>query len=128
MYEIYMEKWGDSTTESHFSELSPELRGKHKRPSRFNQVEGPGAPKEIVLWKDSLVVGRSHECDIVINSAKVSKQHMTIECYEGEFTIKDMESRNGIFLNGIRINSAGLRDGDAVQLGDATYVFHKGSG
>jgi pSer/pThr/pTyr-binding forkhead associated (FHA) protein len=40
----------------------------------------------------------------------------------------DLESSNGVFLNGVRVHSAALHEGDVIQIGDAVLVFREGGG
>jgi pSer/pThr/pTyr-binding forkhead associated (FHA) protein len=43
-----------------------------------------------------------------------------------EYIALDLGSRNGIYLNGIRIHSAVLREGDQLQLGEVILLYHEG--
>jgi pSer/pThr/pTyr-binding forkhead associated (FHA) protein len=47
---------------------------------------------------------------------------------QGQFTLVDLESRNGVYLNGVKVHSALLHDGDNIQLGTVVFVFHEGRG
>ena len=46
-------------------------------------------------------------------------------CQPGVALIHDFESRNGVFLNGIKVHSAILRDGDILQLADVVFDFYE---
>ena len=46
---------------------------------------------------------------------------------DGEYTLEDLESRNGIYLNGVAVHAAVLRDGDEVQLGDFIFAYQEGT-
>ena len=44
-----------------------------------------------------------------------------------EYACTDMESHNGVFLNGVKIHSATLREGDTIQIGDVILIYHEGT-
>lgn len=69
-------------------------------------------------------VGRSHIADIRLNHSSVSRKHAFIACQGGTYVLSDLGSSNGTLVNGISICRQALRDGDAVQFGDLTFVFH----
>ncbi len=66
----------------------------------------------------SLIVGRSSICDLFIDDAKLSRQHFAIERSEGDLFVTDLNSKNGTFLNGIRVKSKQkLGSGDKITVG-----------
>ena len=69
--------------------------------------------------------GRSSECDIVIKDESCSRVHALILRTEDGWEVHDEGSRNGWFLNGIRIEKAVLDDGGELKLGDVRFAFHK---
>jgi pSer/pThr/pTyr-binding forkhead associated (FHA) protein len=101
-----------------------ERRGKFPR---LEQVTGPGAPRVIELLADEFVVGRSSQAGLCIESTLLSRRHVTFRRQGAEHRMLDLESANGVFLNGIRVHSAVLHEGDTIQIGDAVLVFHEGS-
>jgi sigma-B regulation protein RsbU (phosphoserine phosphatase) len=69
------------------------------------------------LDRDSISIGRSHDQDVMLSEACVSRQHALI-LREGEtYTIIDQNSTHGTFLNSVRIDRAILRSGDVLQMG-----------
>ena len=77
------------------------------------------------LVNPSMVVGRAVECDIVVVSKRVSRQHSRLWREGRYWNLEDLESTNGTFLNGERILSVErLRDGDQIMVGDTTFTFH----
>jgi pSer/pThr/pTyr-binding forkhead associated (FHA) protein len=96
------------------------------RAAVLEQVRGPGAPARHLLAREHVVVGRT-EGDIRIPSAELSRSHMKIERSGPEYVCTDLESSNGIYLNGVKVHSAVLREDDHLQLGDVIFVFHAGA-
>ena len=75
--------------------------------------------------RPSLTFGRSPEADICIADAKVSKLHAEIRSWDTDYVIKDLNSRNGIQVNGIRTDIAVLRIGDVVKVGGHDFTIVK---
>jgi len=69
-------------------------------------------------------VGRDEENDIHIASTKVSRKHALLAATPTGYTIKDLKSQSGTFVNQERITECRLSDGDRVQVGDVELVFH----
>ena len=69
------------------------------------------------------LVGRSPECDIFLDDVTVSRRHAEIVREGDEFTIRDLGSLNGTYVNRKRIESAELADDDEVQIGKYRLTF-----
>ena len=67
----------------------------------------------------SITVGRSDECTICLDIAKISRVHAEIRIDGTELRLIDKRSSNGTFLNGDRIETARLRSGDRIEIGEA---------
>jgi hypothetical protein len=69
-------------------------------------------------------IGRNHDNDIVLNSDRVSRYHAEITREGDEMKIIDKKSRNGVWLNGKRIDeSAVIRSGDVIRVGRQNFTF-----
>ncbi|MBK8011856.1 MAG: FHA domain-containing protein [Deltaproteobacteria bacterium] len=77
----------------------------------------------IALDKDTMIVGRSRTCDVVIPSAKVSRQHASLTRVDGEWYIEDLGSANGVWLNGEKVAKSKIREGDVYTISDETLAF-----
>lgn len=88
---------------------------------------GGDAPMEIVQVDHGVVtLGRELENSIVVDSDAVSRRHACVYGAETEWLFWDLESTNGSWLNGVRLNSGQirlLRDGDVLQLADFPMRF-----
>jgi hypothetical protein len=69
------------------------------------------------------LVGRSPECDIFLDDVTVSRRHAEIVREGDEFTIRDLGSLNGTYVNRKRIESTTLQDDDEVQIGKYRLTF-----
>jgi pSer/pThr/pTyr-binding forkhead associated (FHA) protein len=63
-------------------------------------------------------IGREEDCDITIDHSLVSREHAEISFYPPEMKIRDLNSTNGTYLNGKRVTSSSLQEGDVISIGD----------
>jgi signal transduction histidine kinase/pSer/pThr/pTyr-binding forkhead associated (FHA) protein len=77
------------------------------------------SPVEYPMEKDNLVIGRASDCDIVLNDISVSRRHAQISRKNDSLEIADLGSKNGIYLNGKRIEHAYIDSKDEVVIGDS---------
>jgi hypothetical protein len=82
-----------------------------------------GREASFPLGRDTYTLGRHRNNDIVISDAKVSSFHARIDRGSEGFTLIDLKSRNGTFLNGRRIETGALTTGDEVRLGTARLLY-----
>lgn len=75
----------------------------------------------ILLDKPILLLGRHPECDIQINSRKISRRHCCIAQVSDYLVVRDLGSTNGIRINGIRIVEGRLSAGDELTIGNHRY-------
>jgi len=75
------------------------------------------------LEGDSLSLGRDAANDIRLNDTEVSRRHAEMLRANGTFTLKDLDSSNGTYVNGKKVRSHELANGDEVQLGSTMMLF-----
>jgi hypothetical protein len=69
-------------------------------------------------------IGRSRECDVVLDDAGISRRHAAIRAGADGWTVEDLGSTNGVLLNGHALHGvAALQPGDHVELGSTEIVF-----
>ena len=73
--------------------------------------------------KETMIVGRSRTCDIVIPSAKVSRQHASLTRTDTALYIEDLGSANGVWLNGEKVTRVKVNSGDMFTICDQTLAF-----
>jgi hypothetical protein len=85
---------------------------------------GGSTPHEYQLRAGKTSIGYAKDNDIVLDASTVSRYHAVIRRRLGGYTLTDLESTNGTFLNGVRIQKpTGLKRGDDVRFGDAHFAF-----
>ena len=75
----------------------------------------------ILLDKPILLVGRDPECDIPLDSRKISRRHCCIAQVHDYLVVRDLGSTNGIRINGVRVLEGKLKDGDELMIGGYCY-------
>ncbi len=80
---------------------------------------GGGDP--IPLLKQKLLVGRRSSCDISLRFPNVSSHHCEVELVNGYWHVRDLGSRNGIKVNGIRCDTKWLMPGDVLSVSRHRY-------
>ena len=71
----------------------------------------------------TFALGRSTDCSRVFEDLTLSRLHAQLRWVNGGWVLSDLGSRNGTWVNGWRIQSAWIRDGDRVQLGAVKLRF-----
>ena len=80
----------------------------------------------MTLGPDVSVIGRAPDALLHLPSKRVSRQHALLRVRGTDCLLVDNDSRNGVFLNGVRIHSAVLRDGDVIAVGDCQFRYCEG--
>jgi predicted component of type VI protein secretion system len=75
----------------------------------------------ILLDKPILLLGRHPECDIQIDSRKISRRHCCIAQVSDYLVVRDLGSTNGIRINGVRLIEGRLAPGDELTIGNSRY-------
>src|SRR5262245_42749127 len=73
-------------------------------------------------WKE-ISIGRDDLNDICVDSRSVSRRHCVIERRASELVIRDLDSRNGTFVNDVPVKERTLRRGDQISVGDSVFIL-----
>ena len=84
-----------------------------------------GENKRTVVSGDPFVIGRSRECDLVLDDPNVSRRHAELRREDGGWAVHDLGSTNGIKLNGRRSRGGRLSPGDEITLGLSRLTFEQ---
>jgi pSer/pThr/pTyr-binding forkhead associated (FHA) protein len=84
---------------------------------------GPSAGSRFLLDADLIGAGRHPESEIFLDDVTVSRRHAEFRRSGNAFTVSDVGSLNGTYVNRDRIDSVELTDGDEVQIGKYRLVF-----
>jgi hypothetical protein len=103
-----------------------------RQPQGTPYREAPPAPgavlvmagRRIAVGPSGAVIGRSRDCDVVIEDENVSRRHAELRRRDTEWVLTDLGSTNGVTINGRRVQApTPLRPGDRLELGSSTLSF-----
>jgi predicted component of type VI protein secretion system len=81
-------------------------------------ASGKSAGRSITLKHGKILIGRAEECDIRPLGEEVSRRHCAVVAEGGGLTVQDLKSRNGTYVNGVRIAAkVTAADGDVIRVG-----------
>ena len=118
--------WIMSEEKTHVYSMPDEAAPRERQQSAFLIVisakSAAGIGRMHKLDKSEIVLGRSVEAEFQVEDDGISRKHAKVICDEGRFTLMDLGSTNGTFINGNRIDVSPLRDGDKIQIGSNTVL------
>jgi Protein of unknown function (DUF3662)/FHA domain len=82
-----------------------------------------GDDRRSLLAGNRTVIGRSRDCDVVIPDPNVSRRHAEVRRGEDGWWVVDLDSTNGVKVNGRRVDEAPLRPGDRIRIGVTDLTF-----
>ena len=94
-----------------------------KGPALVVRSGGGRAGESFFPSGERTLIGRSPECDVFLDDVTVSRRHAELVRDDERFTISDLGSLNGTFVNKKRIESTDLEDDDEVQIGKYRLTF-----
>ncbi len=86
-------------------------------------VFNDGTKNVRIMNTECVIVGRSKQADVSVEDDKLSRNHFMVVKAEGKFEIKDLNSANGLIVNGKKTRQAVLTGNDRIKAGDTTFHF-----
>lgn len=90
--------------------------------ARLVVVSGAEKGREFELG-NSQTIGRLSSNNIALKDTRLSRQHTRISLQGDSWWVEDLESKNGTFLNGVRIDRSRLEDNEEIRIGETYFVF-----
>jgi hypothetical protein len=118
----------DEVLEGADSDVVPSRVAGHLPPGMALLVvrRGPNAGARFLLDHDVTTSGRHPDSDIFLDDVTVSRRHAEFHREGATFTVRDVGSLNGTYVNRERVESATLNNGDEVQIGKFRLVYIAG--
>ncbi len=89
----------------------------------FLVLREPGRLALTFPIENGLLVGRHEECRVILAYGDVSRRHARFDIDGDQVIVRDLGSRSGTFVNGVRLSEASLRQGDTIRIGPAKLTF-----
>lgn len=86
-------------------------------------IFGPLRGSSFQMTKEEVSIGREPSNWLAVSDPLLSRKHCLIKKEADNFKIRDLESRNGIFVNGVPARERILQHGDQIQMGDSLFLF-----
>ena len=89
--------------------------------------EGGIAASLTLYGKEVATIGRASENDLVLDDPQVSRRHAQVRWNGAQYVISDLNSTNGVYINGERVREAPFIEGARVQIGRFRFLFVQGA-
>lgn len=99
------------------------MRERPRAPRAFLTLSGER--RRIPLGAEAVGIGRDPENDLVLDDPRVSRRHAEIRLRLGRYTLYDLQSTNGTYVNGRRVAEMALSDADRIQIGGSELVVEQ---
>jgi pSer/pThr/pTyr-binding forkhead associated (FHA) protein len=91
---------------------------------KFSEGENGKQVVTSLQRRDSVVIGRGPDCEVVIHDLKASRRHCKLTRNEEGFVLEDLGSKNGTYVNGSRIaDPVVLRTSQTFKIGDTVFYL-----
>jgi predicted component of type VI protein secretion system len=90
----------------------------------YGELVPVGGGDPIPLLKKSLLIGRRESCDIVLRFSNVSAHHCQLTVTGGYWHVRDLQSRNGVKVNGVKVLDKRIDPGDVLSVAKHKYEVH----
>ncbi|HJK94504.1 MAG TPA: FHA domain-containing protein [Polyangiaceae bacterium LLY-WYZ-15_(1-7)] len=102
---------------------APPVSSEPVPPPRLVMLTPPAPGAEFALTRDGMRIGRAEDLDIWINHRSISREHAVVRVEGDQIRVQDLESANGVRLNGKDVTDAPLSSGDVLELGQVRFRF-----
>ncbi len=94
------------------------------RKTKLLIISGPLQGKEFMINREIFTIGSGKQNDLTLSDSTISKRHCEIAVDEdGGYRIRDLDSTNGTFVQGVRVSTAFLHPGAEFQIGKTHIIF-----
>lgn len=92
----------------------------------YLEITGIGKQAKVIeLRREESIIGRTPDCEIQLPSNNVSRKHACVGFRNEEYFVKDLNSTNGVYVNGVKIVKCVLRNLDQIEIGGIKLLFNE---
>jgi pSer/pThr/pTyr-binding forkhead associated (FHA) protein len=96
----------------------------NNRPKILTQSSSEGLTETPVARRKSVLIGRGAHCDVVVKDAKASREHCRLTLEGAGFSLEDLGSRNGTYVDGLKIaQPTVLQVNQTFKIGDTIFYL-----
>jgi len=91
-------------------------------------LAGPDAGQSIAITPadpSAVLVGQSPTCGLRLTDGQTSRRHLALEVAGDRLSVRDLDSTNGTFVNGLQVTGALLQGGERIEIGQTTLVVER---
>jgi Nif-specific regulatory protein len=92
-------------------------------PASLVAIAGPATGETFRIDQQEGIIGRDEENGLAVPDPSISRRHCTLRWTAAGWWVYDLDSFNGTFLNGERVQEAALHDGDRLRAGETEFLF-----
>lgn len=97
-------------------------------PAPAAALEVDGLDEPLPIQSRTLLIGRRESADISLTESSASSAHALLFAAEGKHLLRDLNSRTGTFVNGVKVHEHALSPGDMVRIGETTFRYVRTGG
>lgn len=86
-------------------------------------ISGKSLGRKYMLDQRQILVGRGENAQILLDERTVSRNHAEFYRKNNQTMVRDLHSKNGIYVNEIKVIGSALKDGDLIRIGDTVFKF-----
>lgn len=86
-------------------------------------ISGKTLGRKYLLDQKQILVGRGDQVQISLDEKTVSRSHAEFYRKNSQTMVKDLQSKNGIYVNDIKVIGSALKDGDLIRIGTTVFKF-----
>jgi pSer/pThr/pTyr-binding forkhead associated (FHA) protein len=89
-------------------------------------ISGKIVGRKFPLDQTRFIIGRGSEVQIPLEEQTVSRRHAELVIRSNQVMIKDLKSKNGLYVNDVKVAGSTLKDGDIIRIGNTVFKFIAG--
>ncbi len=90
---------------------------------RNGELVPVGGGDNVPLIRNKLTIGRRESCDVCLRFPSISGIHCELSFQDGYWLIRDLDSKNGVKVNGVKVRQKALSGGDKISIASREFII-----